>query len=186
MAKTQISKDVFGPLTPNATEAPAVRITFPDDTVQSLSLEGLSDEVITRLAVHGMSQKLGDSFAGAGKEENPLAFAKARVQAVIEQLKAGEWRVVTGGGGISQLAKAFARATGRTEEECQKVLDDKQAELDNEERKLADNPWLQFRKQLSNQPAVKKALNEIKLEAAKKAAAKDVGEQETDLAELFQ
>lgn len=186
MMSAQIKKSVSGPMTADADAAAGVAILFPDNAKASLMLSDLDEATITRLAVHGLSQKLGDSYAGAAKDENPLGFAKRRVSEVIEQLKAGEWRVTTESGPqVTLLAKALARATGQTVEAAVQVLSDQQAKLDNEETKKADNPWKQWRAELQAQPAIKKAMADIKLEEAQAAAQKEVGEQETDLGSLF-
>lgn len=185
---SKFSKKVFGPLTGNVEDGAAVAITFPDESILALGLEKLSEAVVTRLAVHGLSQKLGDSFAGAASEDNPLTYAKERVAAVIEQLLAGDWRVTgVGGPRVTLLARALARATGQTVEAAVEVLTDKEAELDNGETKKADNPWKQWQASLRGQPAVKAATSEIKLEDAKKAAATapSADAQEADLGELF-
>lgn len=185
---SKYGKSVSGPLTTAVDDAPGVVIKFPDESLLSLVLEKLSESVVTRLAVHGLSQKLGDSFAGAASEENPLTYAKERVAAVIKQLTDGEWRV-TGAGGprVTLLARALARATGQTLEAAIEVLTEKEAELDNEETKKADNPWKQWQANLRSQPAVKKATSDIKLEDATKAAAAapDAKTQQADLGALF-
>lgn len=71
-----------------------------------------------RLALHGASQKVGDSYAGAAtasKELNisALDYAKQAVRETIGQLYAGTWRVNAGGGPrVNELAIAISRATG--------------------------------------------------------------------------
>jgi hypothetical protein len=66
-----------------------------------------------RLAIHGASQKIGDSYAGVAKETDPLAMAKANVKDTIAQLYAGTWRVNAGGGPrVNDLAVAISRVTG--------------------------------------------------------------------------
>lgn len=67
-----------------------------------------------RLAIHGASQKIGDSYAGVAKESDPLAMAKANVKDTIAQIYAGTWRVNSTGGGprVNDLAVAMARVTG--------------------------------------------------------------------------
>lgn len=166
---TQIKKYVFGPLTGQPDAEPAVTIRFPDDTEETLKLseaKGMTSEFVTQLVesvpvavrsiIHGWSQKVGDSYAGAAKAEaggeTPLAFAKRRVAEVMTQIRNGEWRVTTEGGPrVTELAKGLARATGNTVEEAVQALADKQAELDNEEKKKADNPWKQWSAELRAQ-----------------------------------
>ena len=176
-----ISKDTFGPLTANAEADAGVVITFPDGARAARALDGLSSDVITRLAVHGLSQKLGDSFANASKAENPSGWAKQRVADVIAQLEAGEWRVVSEAGPtVTLLGRALARATGHTVEESMAVIRDKEESLDEDAYKA----WT---KAMRAGAKIRKATAEIKAEDAAKALAaapKDTGTGE-DLANLF-
>ena len=45
-------------------EAKTVTFTFEDDSTQVLELGNLTPEMQTQLALHGLSQKAGDSYAG--------------------------------------------------------------------------------------------------------------------------
>ena len=92
-----------------------VRFTFEDESVQEVDVFALPEAIQKHLAVHGASQKIGDSYAGAKAEENPLAFAKESVKGVIDQLVAGIWRAAREGGGgprVSDLTAAWARVSG--------------------------------------------------------------------------
>ncbi len=185
---TQTKKTVYGPMTPNATNekdepiGPAVAIAFPDETVAGIALADLPADVVIRLAVHGLSQKLGDSYASAKSQENPLGWAKNRVAEVIAQLKEGDWRVVTEGGPrITMLAKGLARATGQTLERCVEVITEKEDSLDEDGFKA-------WQKALRAQPAIKKASADIRSEEAAAAAVKanaSEATQESDLGQLF-
>ena len=71
--------------------------------------------------MHGFSQKIGDSYAGAAKAEGmtPLEFAKRAVKDTISQLYANEWRAPSVAGlKVSDLAVALSRLLGKTIEEC--------------------------------------------------------------------
>lgn len=184
MAKTQIKKLVQGPLTAAAQDEegnalpPVVTFKFPDDTEQSLDLSTLSPDVIMRLAIHGASQKIGDSFAGAASEENPLAYAKGRVADVMKQLQNAEWRVtVAGGPRATLLARALARITGEDLEDCIEVVEN----LEDEQKKA-----------LRKDPRIKQASADIKLEDAQKAKERaaaaggvDNADAQADLGSLF-
>jgi phage-related tail protein len=93
-----------------------IQFTFEDNTVQLIDVNGLSEETKFRAMVHGISQKIGDSYAGAKAEENPLAFAKAACAETIAQVERNEWRAPSAGGGprVTDLAVALSRATGQT------------------------------------------------------------------------
>jgi hypothetical protein len=162
-----IKKAVSGVLTANADAAPGLAISFPDGSSASVNLADLPPDVVTRLAVHGLSQKVGDSYASAGKAENPLGYAKEAVKETIEQLIAGLWRVTAGPGEprVTQLARAVARAFGITEEAAVATFTDKEESMSEEEYKA-------FVKQVKADPAVKKALLDIKAEDAFTAAEK--------------
>ena len=70
----------------------------------------MNDGIKTRLAMHGYSQKVGDSYAGAETIEE----SASRAQAVIDQLLAGEWSQArasgTGAPRTTMLAEALSRA----------------------------------------------------------------------------
>jgi hypothetical protein len=108
-------------------ESQSVSIVFDDQTTSSLSLKDLTPAMVIRLALHGLSQKRGDSYAGAKDEADPVAFAKAAVADVDANLIAGDWRATstgTGGSRISDFAKALAAATGQSIEDVVASLED--------------------------------------------------------------
>jgi hypothetical protein len=113
-------------------EAGSVVFKFEDGSETVFDITRVSDEIRAKLALHGASQKIGDSYAGAGDDEiaDPLAYAKERVSDTIERLYAGEWRTATvGTGGI--LAEAMAAVSGKSREECSALL----AEMSDDEKK---------------------------------------------------
>lgn len=125
---------------------------------QVAELAKCNEETTFRLALHGISQKVGDSYSGAGDEADPVAFAEACIEETIAQLYAGDWRV-TGGGGprVSDLAKALSRLNGKSVEDNQKAL----AEASDEQKKA-----------MRKHPKVALALAEIAEESAKARKAK--------------
>lgn len=125
MAEKKTSKEVVlhpekledGSPNPNAGQPTGlILFTFSDDSTETFDLGKSNDAMKYRLALHGAGQKIGDSYAGAASDENPLEFAKTAVRETIAQIYAGTWRVGGGGGGprINELAQAMARATGET------------------------------------------------------------------------
>ncbi len=81
------------------------------DTNESLAygLQGLSDEIVTRLALHGLKQKVGDAAAiprdtETGKSATETEKLEA-MRAVYEMLQEGEWsrRAEAGEGGSDGL-----------------------------------------------------------------------------------
>lgn len=148
------------------TEGNSVRVAFTDGEVLEVSLGQLPEDIVKHLALHGLSQKLGDSYAG----EKDVEVAKAKAKKVAERLQAGEWKAVregSGGGRITDLAQALARVTGKELAECVSVITD----MDKEQKKA-----------LRQHPQIKVALAEI---AAEKAKAKAAEAGEVDLGSLI-
>jgi hypothetical protein len=137
-----------------------LKIVFEGGEEISVNLGSIPPEIQTRLAMHGLSQKIGDSYAGVEATE---AFAKA--SAVAEDLLAGNWstRVAASGPRATQLAEALAAATGKTMEEASAVLEG----MDEDAKK-----------DLRKHPQIKVQLATIKAAAAQKAAAKAAEEAE--------
>lgn len=109
----------------------ALIFTFDDGEVIRFDTSKVSEEIRNRAVLHGFSQKLGDSYAAAAKEENPLAWAKEQVREVISQLLAGDWRAARAVGAprVSDLAQALAMVTGTSIDEAHafvETLDDDQ------------------------------------------------------------
>ena len=159
---TQVKKVVQGPFTALERDddgndlEPGVTFVV-DGEEHTILLSELPESVVTRLAVHGISQKVGDSYASAASVEDmtPLAYAKKQIAETIQQLRGGEWRVtVAGGPKATLLARALARVTGRTLEESISAVEN----LNDEQKKA-------YRKD----PRIVAASAEIKLEDAQKA-----------------
>lgn len=101
-------------------DAKSVTIEFGDESTLALALGQLQPSIVEQLALHGLGQKLVDSYSGAkkaveeGEATSKLAYAKEQVARVIEQLVAGEWsaRREAGGPRVTLLAQAVARALG--------------------------------------------------------------------------
>ena len=111
-----------------------------------------------RLIVHGASQKIGDSYAGANKEPKPVEFAKTAVADTIKQLVENSWRVTSSGGPrVTDLATVYAQVSGDSIETAVELL----ASLSEEDIKV-----------LRNKPKIKAGLLALTAKrAAEKAAA---------------
>ena len=87
-----------------------VTFTFGNGTVLNFDTNELSAEMRSQLMLHGMSQKGGDSYAGA---KGNYSEAIQNVKDVWEQLKQGVWRAARGEGDakprLAELAEAIAR-----------------------------------------------------------------------------
>ena len=90
-----------------------VSFTFGNGEVVEVDVNQLPEQMRKQLMLHGVSQKVGDSFAGAkGNFMEGISAAKS----VIEQLVAGIWRSARGEGEarprLGELAEAIARIKG--------------------------------------------------------------------------
>jgi hypothetical protein len=126
MARNRLAKKVVD------RETGVVRIEFTDGTKVEVNVNELSEDVRALAAFHGISQKLGDSYAGADSVDE----ARESAEAVRDNLLAGNWTAGRegGGGGVSILVQALFEATqheGRTLEDCQELV----ADMSDEQRK---------------------------------------------------
>lgn len=81
--------------------------TFSNGKAVDIDPAKLSQEMKDQLVMHGLTQKIRDSFAGAKGDAN---FAQAQAEGVVEALLAGEWNRRGGGAfGGNMLAEAVAR-----------------------------------------------------------------------------
>lgn len=96
-----------------------IQFTFEDGRSLSIDANALAEKIKFRALVHGLSQKVGDSYAGAKAEADPVAFSYEAAKGTIEQILAGDWKAAREGGPrVTDLAKACAIVTGQTLEEA--------------------------------------------------------------------
>lgn len=62
------------------------------------NVTALSADIVARLAMHGLHQKIADAASGA----ETLDEASAAMQKALDGLLAGEWTQRTGGGGVDE------------------------------------------------------------------------------------
>lgn len=79
MAKTKKATKVVD------TEKRTVKFTFTDGTSFVAELDKMDEGMVSRLALHGLAQKLGDTYAG--DVESP----EHEVRGMFEELASGEW-----------------------------------------------------------------------------------------------
>jgi hypothetical protein len=94
----------------------SITFEWPDATKHTVNINDLSNDIMHRLALHGLSQKLGDTCAGA----ESIVDALVKWKQTWENLKEGTWRTGGGNGGI--MAEAIARVTGKDITDVIKVL----------------------------------------------------------------
>ena len=149
LAKKTVAEDLSG-----------VSIEFGDGKELTANLADFSDDIVIQLALHGLSQKMGDSYSG----EKDVTVARTKAEGVVDRLKAGDWKAVresSGGGRITDLAQALAQVTGRSVEDATRVV----AEMSKEDKSS-----------LRKNAQIKVALQQIALKRAEEAAKKDDGE----------
>lgn len=144
--------------------AQTVVFDFDEAGTVGFELSRCTPEMVIQLALHGLSQKAGDAYAGAkaatdGTAIDPNVWAMQQAADTIEQVYAGNWTVRTPGAGaaISDLARALAEVMPDvTEAEAAERLSEA-----SKEDKAA----------LRKHPAVKAVLERIKAERATAKAA---------------
>jgi hypothetical protein len=142
-------------------EGNSVSFKFSDGSEITANLNELSQDTLKQVALHGISAKLGDSYAGAGDVEeeggDPIAWAKAEVARIWANLKAGLWSVRSEGGvRVTVLAQAVAAVYNISPEAAAEKL----SEMDEEKKKA-----------LSAAPKIAAKVAGLKAEAAAKRAA---------------
>lgn len=127
---------------------------WADDSETVIKPSDFSEEIIAHAILHGLSQKLGDSYSGAGGD---VDAAKAMFEETRAALAEGDWNRKGGGfstGGI--WVEALAKAANVSMEEALEAWNNQD-----------DAGKAGIRKQ----PQVKAAKAEIELERAQKKAA---------------
>lgn len=161
------------------TTAKTVTFQIDDDTSEIFQLDNVSPEMVIQLALHGASQKIGDSYAGAAAatENSDMTVAdyvKSQVAGGIEQLYNDDWSIRTGGSAgprVTDLARALAELYNVTEAEAA----EKVAEMDSDQKKA-----------VRKHPAVLPIIERISLERKKaKLAEAEAHAGEADLPDLF-
>lgn len=149
-----------------------VAFQFADGVSREFRVGDLPQEIIHRLALHGLSQKLGDSYASRDDKGWTVGECRDEAMRVWANLTNGVWADRGGAGTGGILAEALARATGRELAECVAVV----TGLDEDGRKA-----------LGKNPQVKAAQAAIQAEraAAKAEALEGVEGDGPDLADLF-
>lgn len=145
MAEKKASKTIEGDV---------ITIAFSTGETLVTDLGQIPQDIQHRLAMHGLSQKLGDSYAGADDEER---FGKA--DGVAKDLLDGNWstRVAAGSPRTTQLAEALAAATQKTIEEAITKLEEMEDDA---------------KKQLRKHPLIVQELSKIKAKKATEDAEK--------------
>ena len=121
-------------------EEKAVQITFDDGEVFAGPLSALDPSIVEQLAIHGLGQKLGDSYA-ASKEiresgEDVDQWAKDNVKRVWGNLVNKLWTVRgEGGARITQLVQAVFDVYSKKDESLTvQAVAEKLADMDKDDK----------------------------------------------------
>lgn len=140
-----------------------VDFVFSNGETRSVVIADLPAAIVTNLVLHGVSQKVGDSYAGQETVDNCIEKADE----LIKRLNEGDWKTVRAAGGSkrsSMVLEAFARASGRTTDECREIFD----EMDDDQQEA-------LKSHEAITPHIAAIRAERALEKAKKLAEKNQG-----------
>lgn len=157
MAKQALCKKAHNP------ETGIVTFAFTNGRKLDIDPAALPTNIWNRLVVHGLLQKVGDSYAGAATADDAYDLAAA----VVDSLMADEWnagRESTGG----VIVEALARILGKTVDEAKAAW----TALDEAKQKV-----------LAKEPRIAAMVAKIKLERAERKLAQST--EEIDLGGLF-
>ncbi len=144
-----------------SSEAVAVKFAFTNGAEIVIDPKDLPKNVRDAALMHGLSQKVGDAYAGsANADGDPIAWAHEKAETVVANMMAGLWVTQREAGAprVSMLLAAFKE----TVEAAGKVFDEAkmQAKLVDEKTGAA------FRKQVLANAAVKAVYDRMRREAA--------------------
>ena len=95
-----------------------VTFKFENGESVTVNLDDFEGDMIQKLAIHGVTQKLGDSYASA----ESVSEAVERFYGVFNALKAGDWNVGKSAATGGIWVEALAQASGKTLEEAQELF----------------------------------------------------------------
>jgi hypothetical protein len=145
-------------------ETGTLEVSFADGETRNVKLTDLPQGILTQLAGHGLSQKLGDSYASV---KGDVGAAKTKFDATLAELLAGNWSKARGEGEarVTELADAIARFKGCTPQAAMVAIG-----------KATDDQV----KSWKNAPKIKALIATIKAEKAQARAEKATAESAAD------
>lgn len=166
---SDMDKKFLAKVTPFDADGKEGQVSFVLGNGQTVTavLKDLPEDIVARLVVHGLSQKVGDSVAGLSKDRR-FGDAYATMQDVVAMLVQGNWNAGREGGS-SDLVEALAKLKKLDVESVRVAV--KRMDEETLKRVLAN-------------PAVKAEIAKIKAKRAQdnaKASAASIDEIELDL-----
>ena len=152
-----------------------VRLDFRNGETRSLSTTELARDVILQACGHGLSQKIGDNFAGV-KEVDDMVL---ETDDMLTRLRAGDWSIQREAGdsaaGASVVIKALVEHTGKTVAEIKAFLQGKLDKAKAANQKLSrQDLYNSFRVPSSPVAGIIKRLEEERMAKSAKANAVDL------------
>lgn len=135
-------------------EVGVVKFVLGNGLKVEADISQLPESMVTQLALHGLSQKVGDSAAGFSKSGD-YSGAFGAMQQVVDNLYAGQWSTRGQGGGISDLVQAIAELRNVELDQAQAAVDG----MDEEQLK-----------RVTSHPAIKAKVADIKAMRLARAA----------------
>lgn len=170
MANPKCKKDV-------REDSSGVDFAFSTGDVLQVNITELPESIVTKLILHGISQKVGDSYAGAETAED----AQKAATEMIDRLYEGDWKTVRSTGASKTktvLVDALMRALEKSFEDVTELLEYKSTD---ERTALGKHPQIApFVEQIKLERA------QAKLDKAKEAATQPVDENAPSLGDLLQ
>lgn len=152
-----------------------VRLDFRNGETRSLSTADLARAVILQACGHGLSQKIGDNFAGV-KEVDDMVL---ETDDMLTRLRAGDWSVQREAGdsaaGASVVIKALVEHTGKSVADIKAFLQGKLDKAKAAGQKLSrQDLYNSFRVPSSPVAGIIKRLEEERMAKSAKANAVDL------------
>ena len=118
----------------------SVIFAWADEETETIGLDLFSDDIVRILALHGLKQKLGDSYSGAEKNNWSVADCRREMHGVLAALKQGDWTRKggsTGGIWVAAVARVLDQSLeevapkwdAKTDEERKAVMADARVKL---------------------------------------------------------
>lgn len=98
-----------------------VKFHFSNGEIVTVDLEQFPLDTITKLAIHGLSQKLGDSYASANDKGMSIQDCVDVVTEMVGRLEHGDWDT-SGSRGVSIMAEAIAVLLDKDIRQCADLI----------------------------------------------------------------
>ena len=98
-----------------------VRFNVSNGETVDVDVTTFPEDIQTKLAIHGLSQKLGDSYASASDKGMSIQDCVDGVNEIVRSMAAGNWSA-TGSSGVSIMAEAIAVLLDKDIRQCADLI----------------------------------------------------------------